>query len=559
MRLNRATARHLPTLKAPVVNLLVALWLLAILNKPFWTALWEASGGFSVARAGFVLTLPIFALVWVWVSLELLTWGRVAKPVLSAILVLSAAVAYFMHRYGIAFDRSMLANVLETDPSEVRELLNPTMVLWIGGLGMIPAVLVALSPSESRSVWGTLTEKVVTLAGLSVVAAAILLFHSAAYVSLFRNHRELRHQIVPTNYLSAAHSYFKRKLEPQRELERVSTGAARVSGAEQSKRPMVFVLVVGETMRASNLALNGYERSTAPNLSARSSLVNFGRASSCGTATAVSLPCMFLDVGRDGYDDGMAFQRESLLDVLKAAGMDVWWLSNNSGCKGVCDRVQVVDVPSTVPPGTCDPSGCHDGILLGALRERLLNVARDTVVVLHMKGQHGPAYYLRYPTGFERFGPVCRDNALDRCDPQQVVNAYDNAVSYSDHVLDQAMTLLEKESPRMDAALVFVSDHGESLGERGMYLHGMPYDFAPAEQKEVPFMAWLPPATRERLALDAGCLKARKDSLSHDNLYHSMLGLTSTRASTYKDSLDVFSGCRTVSNNSGRLATSPSP
>lgn len=554
------TARgRLPTLRAPLLNLLVALWLLAVLNQPFWASLWQASGGFDAARSGFLLTLPLFALVWVWVCLELLTWGRAAKPVLCTLLVLSASVAYFMHRYGIAFDRAMFTNVMETDPAEVRELLNVGMATWIVGLGVLPAVAIAMWPRAARGVVGTLADKLATLLGLLLVAATILFFQSAAYASLFRNHRELRLQIVPTNYLSAAHGYAKKRLQPPREIERVSTGATRTPGTQQSKRPLVYVLVVGETMRASNLALNGYERPTAPRLAARGNLVNFGRASSCGTATAVSLPCMFLDVGRDGYDDGMAYRRESLLDVLQAAGMDVWWLSNNSGCKGVCDRVQVVDVPASVPPGSCDASGCLDEVLLQALQQRLRAVKQDTVVVLHMKGQHGPAYYLRYPPAFERFTPVCRDNALDRCEPQQVVNAYDNAVSYSDHVLDQAIGLLEQQSDRLDAAMVFVSDHGESLGEKGLYLHGMPYDFAPAEQKEVPLMAWLPSATRERLGLDASCLKARKDSLSHDNLYHSMLGLTSTRATTYRADLDVFAGCRTLTTNAGRPSTAPSP
>jgi lipid A ethanolaminephosphotransferase len=253
---------------------------------------------------------------------------------------------------------------------------------------------------------------------------------------------------------------------------------------------------------------------------------------------------MFLDVGRRGYEDGMAWRRESLLDVLQRAGLDVWWLSNNSGCKGVCDRVQVVDIARTAAPGACGPAGCQDELLVEALRTRLQQVRRDTVVVMHMKGQHGPAYHLRYPPAFERFGPACRHNALDRCAPQEVVNAYDNAVVYSDHVLDQTLGALQAQAGRLDTAMVFVADHGESLGEDGLFLHGMPYDFAPAVQKEVPFMAWLPPATKLRLGIDAPCLASRKDQLSHDNLYHSMLGLTATQASTYRARLDLFAGCR---------------
>ncbi|PZP90558.1 MAG: phosphoethanolamine transferase [Variovorax paradoxus] len=541
------TGPRLPVVRGAVLNLFAALWLLALLNQPFWSALWESVGGWDASRAGFLITLPVFALVWVWTVLELLTWGRAAKPVLCIVMVLSAAVAFFMHRYGIAFDRGMFANVMETDPAEARELLSAGMVLWILGLGVVPAVVIAMWPRASQGVVGTLTEKVITLAGLILVVGAILVFQSGSYISLFRAHRDLRLQFVPTNYLSAVHGYAKVKLKPKREIEQVSLGATRVASDPATQRPMVLVLVVGETMRAANLSVNGYERETTPLLAGRKSLVNFGRTGSCGTATAVSLPCMFLDVGREGYEDGMAFRRESLLDVLQRAGMDVWWLSNNSGCKGVCDRVQVVDVPASLPAGACGPGGCQDNVLVDALKMRLESVQRDTVVVMHMKGQHGPAYYLRYPPEFERYGPSCRDNALDRCGPEQVVNAYDNAVSYSDYILDRTIDALQSQANRVDSSMVFVSDHGESLGEKGMFLHGMPYDFAPAVQKEVPFMAWLPQATRDRLGIDATCLASRKDQLSHDNLYHSILGLTATRASTYRDDLDVFSSCSTRS------------
>jgi lipid A ethanolaminephosphotransferase len=548
MRLSLLCARtRLPALRAPVLNLLVALWILAVLNCLFWTTLWRATGGWNAEQATYRLTLPVFALAWVWLCLEMLTWGRAAKPVLCTLLVLSAAVAYFMHRYGVAFDRSMFTNLMETDTAEARELLNPSMVLWIGGLGVLPAAVIAGWPRVPRSVVGTITDKALVSAGIVLVASVILVTQSAAYTSLFRNHRDLRLQLVPTNFLSAAHGYTKAKLKPKQALARVSTGATRLSSAEQNQRPMVLVLVVGETMRAANLPWSGYERPTAPLLAARASLVNFGKTRSCGTATAVSLPCMFLDVGREGYDDGLAYRRESLLDVLQNAGMDVWWLSNNSGCKGVCDRVQVVDVPATMRPA-CGEGGCQDGVLLEALKERLAAVQRDTVLVLHMKGQHGPAYYLRYPAEFERFGPVCKDNALNRCSPEQVVNAYDNAVGYSDFILDRTIETLAQQASRLDTAMVFVSDHGESLGEKGLFLHGMPYEFAPTVQKEVPFLAWLPQRTQDRLQLNARCLSARKDTLSHDNLYHSVMGLTGTRASTYRQALDVFAGCRTVAN-----------
>lgn len=518
--------------------------MLALLNQPFWNALWQATGGWDSSRASWLLTLPVFALVVVWLSLELVTWGRAAKPVLCALLVSSAALAYFMKRYGIAFDRGMLSNILETDAAEALELLNPGMFVWVIGLGFLPALAVAMWPRLPRGIRGTLLDKGLLIAGLLALGLLMLIFHSAAYTSLFRNHRELRLQIVPTNLLSALHSKAKANLTPKRQMVMKTLNAVRLPGAQNPGRPMVVVVVVGETMRAANLSVNGYDRPTTPALAARDDVINFGRARSCGTATAVSLPCMFLDVGRESYADGMAYSRESFLDVLQQSGMDVWWLSNNSGCKGVCDRVQFVDATKAAPAGSCGEDGCYDQVLLDSLKQKLVDLRRDTVIVLHMKGQHGPAYYRRYPVAFERFGPVCRDNALDRCSPGEIVNAYDNAIAYSDHVISQAILTLQAQRNEVDSALLFVSDHGESLGEKGLFLHGMPYEFAPEQQKEIPFLAWLPARTIQRLELDRDCLAQRKDSLSHDHLYHSMLGLTGTRATTYRPDLDVFGPCR---------------
>lgn len=539
-----AFTRWRAAVRAPLLNLCVALWMLGALNVPFWAALWQATGGWTGERAPWLLTLPVVVLTWVWLALELLTWGRAARPVMCGLLVAGAVLAYFMHRYGVVFDRGMLVNVLETDLGEVRELLSPTFVVWVAALGVLPAAVVWRTVPRPRGLRGALFDKAVVVTLLLLVLAAAFTAFFSSYASLFRNHRELRLQLVPTNLLAAVYGQVRARLATSAELEPAASDAARVPAAERPGRPLVVVLVVGETARAANLSLNGYARATTPLLAARPDLVNFGAARACGTATAVALPCMFLDVGREGYADGLAYRRESLLDALQRAGLDVWWLDNNSGCKGVCDRVPVIDAARQPLAVDCPADGCLDEVLLDLLDERLAAVTRDTVIVLHLKGQHGPAYYRRYPPPFERFAPVCNTNELDRCEPDTVVNAYDNALGYTDHVVDWAITSLEVRRDRFDAALLFVSDHGESLGERGLYLHGLPYDLAPAQQKEVPFVAWLPAATSERAGVSRDCLQGRTGTLSHDNLYHSVMGLAGVRARTYREPADVFAQCR---------------
>lgn len=520
-----------------LLNLAVAVWLLALLNRPFWEALWAATGGWEAARAPWLVSLPVVVLLWVWLVLELLTWGRAARPVLAAVLVVSAVLAFFMDHYGIVFDRTMLRNVLETDVAETRELLSLSMAGWVAAFGVLPAALLAWCRPVKLS-WRTLlVRKAGVVLALAVSFVAIVVAFSSSYASLLRNHRDLRLQLVPSNVLAAVHSYLRASSAAGSAAAVVAADARRATGLQASGRPLLLVLAVGETTRSANWGLDGYARDTTPALRARTGVVNLGPAAACGTSTAVSLPCMFLDRGRDGYEDGLANRRENLLDTLRRAGVDVVWIDNNSGCKGLCDRVETERI------GDCGPDGCLDDTLVEALRRRVDSLRRDTVVVLHLKGQHGPAYFKRYPPSAASFSPVCREVELDRCSRQQVVNAYDNAVRYTDQVLGSTIDLLDGARERVDSALLFISDHGESLGEKGLYLHGMPYGLAPREQTHVPFTAWFGAATVQRLGLDLGCLASRAGSLSHDALYPAVLSLTGVQTSLYRPEADPVAPC----------------
>jgi lipid A ethanolaminephosphotransferase len=305
-----------------------------------------------------------------------------------------------------------------------------------------------------------------------------------------------------------------------------------------------MVVVVGETARAANFSLNGYARETNPELAARG-VINFEQASSCGTATAVSVPCMFQNVGRDGYKDSMANSREGLLDVLQRAGVGVLWRDNNSGCKGACVREPYEDVSHIEVDAMCDPGECHDEVLLNGLQAYLDSLNHDAVIVLHMKGSHGPAYYKRYPAAFEKFTPVCKSNQLDRCQQAEIVNAYDNSLLYTDHVLAKTIDLLQHNSQRLDTGMLYLSDHGESLGENGIYLHGLPYAMAPSEQTHIPMLMWMSSGLEKRQGIAASCLEAKgKQPVSQDNLFHSVLGLMDVHTEAYHADLDLFRSCR---------------
>jgi lipid A ethanolaminephosphotransferase len=308
----------------------------------------------------------------------------------------------------------------------------------------------------------------------------------------------------------------------------------------------VFVLVVGETARAANFSLLGYSRATNPEL-ARLDVTAFADVRSCGTSTEISVPCMFSPYGRAGYDERRIHNSEGLLNVLARAGYAVKWIDNQSGCKGVC-RGAGIDYRKIDPKSgadLCANGECLDGILVRELEAELEAVHRDTVIVLHMMGSHGPAYFRRYPPEFRRFTPDCETAELRKCTRYQVVNAYDNAILYTDHVLASLVEVLKKRGAAMDAGMLYLSDHGESLGETGLYLHGLPYAIAPDTQKRVPMIAWLSPQFAASSTVDRICLRERSaEPLSHDNLFHSMLGVLDVQTSVYRPERDIFDGCR---------------
>uniref|UniRef100_UPI0012FE841F phosphoethanolamine transferase n=1 Tax=Macromonas nakdongensis TaxID=1843082 RepID=UPI0012FE841F len=325
--------------------------------------------------------------------------------------------------------------------------------------------------------------------------------------------------------------------------------AALAHAARQADDAPLIVLVVGETARAANFGLGGYARDTTPRLRALAQageLAYFRNVSSCGTNTQTSVPCMFSGQGRSDYDADL--YRENLLDVLQRAGLAVLWLDNQSGCKGVCDRVPHASTRERPDPEFCPDGECLDEVMLRALPAELERLdparrARGTVVVLHQMGSHGPAYHLRSPARFKTFGTECTSAALQNCPPEQIVNAYDHSLRYTDHLLASTIDWLRAQ-PR-PSALLYVSDHGESLGEKGLYLHGMPYAMAPTEQTHVPMLFWQSPQMAQRAGLSTDCLRRQADRpLSHDHLFHSMLDLGGVRTQVYRPELDLFQPCQ---------------
>lgn len=527
------------------VTLIASAFLLAGFNLVLWQHLFEitaSDGKGLVMRVAFgAMVLAAFNIV-----LTFLAFRRVMKPVLILMFMISAGVAYFMSQYGVLIDTGMLRNFAQTNATEVRDLLSLKLLAYIILLGVLPSWLLWKTPVNYRR-WhrDLLSKGLVTVASVAVIGGVALVNYQGLS-SLFRNHHELRLMVVPSNYIGASFGYLREQVVSARQpFMKIGEDAQLNASWQAHGRKSLTVLVVGESARAENFGILGYARDTTPKLNKETGLIAYTDVHSCGTETAVSVPCMFSDMTRKDYDASKAKNEEGLLDVLKRAGLDVIWRDNQSGCKGTCDRVTLDDVSNLKDPVLCADSECRDEILLQGLQHFIDNLNKDTVLVLHQMGSHGPEYFKRYPKEFEHFTPVCESNALNNCSRDSIVNGYDNTLVYTDHVLSTLIDLLRKNQDKVDTAMLYLSDHGESLGEYNLYLHGTPYMLAPEQQKHVAMLAWFSDNYQKSFSVDTHCLQLGRDKpLSQDNLFHSMLGLLEVNSKVYDQGLDMFAGCR---------------
>jgi lipid A ethanolaminephosphotransferase len=458
------------------------------------------------------------------------------KPILIAFLMLSSVLTYFTVEYGTIFDYQMIDNVLLTDKVEASGLLSVHLGLYILLLGLLPSLFV-WQAKLLHLPWREELSAHLKLAGAA--AAALLLAHlpfSANYASLHREHRDITSKVVPTYALYSTFKLASRSIEFSKH-DHVAVGKdAKISPADVHHE--LIVMVVGETARADHWGLNGYRRDTTPLLRERR-VINFPDFWSCDTSTAKSVPCMFSNLGRARFNRERASARDSALDVLARAGVSVLWRDNNSSSHGVADHVPYQDFKTPPLNPVCEDGECRDEGMLSGLQEYIDSQKGDILIVLHQMGNHGPAYYKRYPKEFERFTPVCHTNDLGSCSKEEIDNAYDNAILYTDYFLSKVIDLLKKNDGKYETAMFYVSDHGESLGEYGMYLHATPYMIAPDVQKHVPAVMWLGPAIKEDIEMGS-VEERRKRRWSHDNVFSTLLGFFEAATDSYVPNMDIL-------------------
>ena len=478
----------------------------------------------------------------------LLSSRYTTKPLLILTFFVSAFTAYFMDTYHVVIDDGMIRNSLETNLEESSDLFSFQLVLYVFLLGLLPSYFIYKIKIDYSTFKKEFFAKLKVLI-LSLSLILIILFSfSKFYTSFFREHKPLRYHVNPIYWIYSIGSYINKTLNSEpivlKEIGRDAKITPEKTLEEEEKKELI-IMVVGEAARADRFSLNGYSKETNPLLKQEKDVINFSNMYSCGTATAESVPCMFSIFDRADYDYKKGKSTENILDVLKNTNkVQILWRDNNSDSKGVALRVDFEDYRTSQTNTICDDVECRDeGMLVGLDEYIKKHKDKDILIVLHQMGNHGPAYYKRYPKEFEKFTPVCKTNQLEQCTQEEVSNAYDNAILYTDYFLSKVINFLKPYSNTHETAMFYMSDHGESLGENGIYLHGLPYFMAPDEQKHISSLIWFGDEFKNDMDMEK--LNSYKNKqFSQDNLFHTLLGLFEVETEVYKKDMDILNETR---------------
>lgn len=467
----------------------VSLWLMLTSNHALFEHLLKLYP-WSAHNAGFIISISLFFTFSITLWLMLLSHGRSARWVLALILLSAAWAAYYMDEFGVIIDHVMLDNAAKTDAREVMGLLSWGFFIKMLLLGVIPAWGMLKYVPARYFQRDSLMTRLKQIALLIVGMILVIMPCSADYATFIREHKMVRMYANPTFFHYSLVKWSSKKLFT-RSITGLQKTAVDAVNVGETQHHELIIMVVGETARFDRFSLNGYARETNPRLS-KEDVISFKQVSSCGTSTGVSVPCMFSLLTRKQYDEEKALHMENALDVLNHQGVKVLWRDNNSDSKGVALRVPYEDFRSPAHNPVCDDNECRDiGMLSGLDKFVADNKDHDILIVLHQMGNHGPEYYRRYPDAFKKFTPICKTGRLSECTQQEVDNSYDNAILYTDYFLSEVIQFLKKYDDQRETAMLYVADHGESLGEHGIYLHAAPYMIAPQEQTHVPSILWV--------------------------------------------------------------------
>ncbi len=522
--------------------IIVSIYFVGVLNFTFLSEIYERIFAQSAYNIAFAISVPFLLFSLLLIFFSSITNRYILKPILIIMTLLSSLIFYGSLNYGVVFDYDMMQNLVETDSSEAFSYLNLNVVIYFILLGLLPSIFIIRANLNYQNFFSEILQRIKLITVAFVVCITISYSFYSNYASIGRNNSHLTHYLVPLQFV---HSGFRvlrdRYFQTVKKFEILDNEPYVSLPPKYDKN--VVVMVVGETARAMNFSYNGYAKVTNQ-YTQNFAITSFQHMLSCGTSTNISIPCMFSSLAKKNYTKKNANSQQNLLDIVNLAGVDVLWIDNNSGCKNVCERVNTILINAEQDSDLCDGDYCYDEILLSHMSDKLTHLRqRTTLIVLHMIGSHGPSYYKRYPKDQALFTPDCQRSDIQNCSKNQLMNTYDNTIAYSDYILSKVVEELSLLPKNVASSMLYVSDHGESLGEQGAYLHGFPYSFAPDEQTNIPMLVWLNNVQNE---IDIQCLDrvSELSDINHDYIFSSMLDLLNVKSSLYNESRDVFQSCK---------------
>ncbi|MBL7734906.1 MAG: phosphoethanolamine--lipid A transferase EptA [Chitinophagaceae bacterium] len=493
--------------------LLVSFLNLLFFHFPFYAYVFNNLDYKSLNGVILIITLIILMLVvnaFVFYLIFFLS-RFVGKFLLVLFFILNAIAVYFINTYGVIIDESMIGNVLNTNYEEAGSFFSFKLIVYVILLGIIPSIYIV----RARIINVKLRRFLIT-SSLALLFIAIVVFANATnWLWIDKNSKQLGGLAMPWSYsVNLSLFYIHKSQENEKEI---LLPDATILDNEKS----VVVLVIGESARRQNFSLYGYERNTNPLLSQTPNLFHFD-ASSCATYTTAGVKCIL-----EHASTGDLY--EILPNYLYRNNIEVIWRTTNWGEPPV--HIQNYQNKDALKPDCKDEECDYDEILLNGLKEQILASKKNKIlIVLHTSASHGPTYSKKYPPQFENFKPVCNSVELGNCSHDELINAYDNTIVYTDYILHNVIEDL-KQLNEYKSAMIFVSDHGESLGEKNLYMHGLPLSIAPKEQYEIPFIVWLSDGSKQ--------LKPNK-TLSQNHVFHSVLNFLNIQSPVYNEEMNIF-------------------
>lgn len=497
-------------------------------NIPLFTFAFKNLDFSSYGGYATFIGLLLAQVVLVYILLLVFSIPPYLFKVISSFLLLANSIAfYFVCQYNVILDKTMMGNVFNTNTQEAGELISYKLFLYIFIFGIIPSLFVFLSKIKRTSI----IKKVFLILALILLLVGFAYLNSKTWLWFDKNSKKIGGLTMPFSYIGNTIRHFHEKAT----LNKLPIKLPDAYFEDKDKTTVV--LVIGEAARSANFSLYGYPRLTNPYLEKHPVL--YFNARSLSTYTTQSIAFMLSHLG--GKKTNLFY--EPLPSYLQRHGINVFWFSNNWGEPKI--NVSYYKKLSQLKKecGSLCADQNYDSLMIQGLKEEFKKNKdlqdSNNLIVFHMMGSHGPLYYLRYPPEFEVFKPTCKSVELQKCSSQELINAYDNTILYTDYFLHEIISFLSSFK-KMSSVMIYISDHGESLGEYGFYLHGAPYSIAPDFQKDIPFIVWMSDEFKKRRQIYPKKDFKLKEVLSQSYIFHSIMGAFKMKSDIYDSSKDIF-------------------